>query len=139
MNATRAKCGHPVIAVGAPHSPARIAVESAHCDDCNATRELHTALAVRWNAGESIPFASDGFKPAYQTGKCVCPVCARLTLTDRVAAVVDDYPQWSLAERRRLPEITEEILTHCRDGSGNAFIREWCNRVLVPALRPLFS
>ncbi len=61
------------------------------------------------------------------------------TLTDRVTAVVDAYPQWSQAERRRLPEITEEILTHCRDGSGNAFIREWCDRVLVPALRPLFS
>jgi hypothetical protein len=45
------------------------------------------------------------------------------------------WPQWSPAERRKLPAITEEILTYCRSGEGNAFMAAWCARVLAPALQ----
>ena len=34
MNATKASCGHAVVAVGAPGSPARYDVESRPCKDC---------------------------------------------------------------------------------------------------------
>lgn len=36
MNHTKAKCGCPVPAVGAPGSMARLAVESRPCDECLA-------------------------------------------------------------------------------------------------------
>jgi hypothetical protein len=62
-----------------------------------------------------------------------------MSATEKVIRVVQQWPQWSRAERAKLEQITEEILDHCRNGNGNRFVREWCNRVLVPELRPLFS
>lgn len=53
-----------------------------------------------------------------------------MNINDRIAAVVRAWPEWSRAERRGLDTITEEILDHCRNGCGNAFIREWCDRNL---------
>jgi hypothetical protein len=62
-----------------------------------------------------------------------------MTIQERAEQVIRDWPQWSPAERRRMDEIVTEVLDHCRNGGGNRFIRDWCNRVLAPALRPLFS
>ncbi len=51
-------------------------------------------------------------------------------LSDRIEQAVRNYPQWSNAERRRIDSIVDEVLEHVRNGSGNTFIREWCNRNL---------
>ena len=55
----------------------------------------------------------------------------RQTLPERITQAVMDWPQWSRAERERMPDIVDEVLAHCRDGQGNSFIREWCNRFLT--------
>jgi len=44
MNYTKASCGHPVVAVGAPGSEARKAVESVPCEEC---RQRDAAEAAR--------------------------------------------------------------------------------------------
>lgn len=49
-----------------------------------------------------------------------------MTLQDTVAQTIEAYPEWSPAERRKLPAITEEILHYLRTGEGNPFIRQWC-------------
>jgi hypothetical protein len=49
---------------------------------------------------------------------------------ERIEAIVRAWPQWSHAERRRMDEIVQEVLSHCRDGQGNQFIREWCEKFL---------
>jgi hypothetical protein len=59
--------------------------------------------------------------------------------TQKVIRVIQEWPDWSRHERAKLEEITEEILDHCRNGTGNRFIQKWCANVLVPALAPLFS
>ena len=46
MNSTQASCGHPVIAVGAPGSPARAACESSPCGVCLAPLR-NAILAIR--------------------------------------------------------------------------------------------
>jgi hypothetical protein len=55
-----------------------------------------------------------------------------MNLPERIEKVVRDWPQWSRAERAKMPQLVEEILDHVRNGTGNRFVREWCNRVLVP-------
>lgn len=60
-------------------------------------------------------------------------------MDERIEQVVRQWPEWSIAERRRMDDIVAEVLDHCRNGNGNRFIREWCNRILAPKLRPLFS
>ena len=58
----------------------------------------------------------------------------KLTLPQRIEKVIRDWPQWSRAERRRMDELVEEILTYCRSGKGNAFVQSWFDTVLTPAL-----
>lgn len=54
-----------------------------------------------------------------------------MKIHERIAKAVADWPHWSRAERRDgLVKATEEIIEHCKSGTGNAFIREWCNRNL---------
>lgn len=53
-------------------------------------------------------------------------------LSERIADIVRAWPQWSRAERARMDEVIEEVLDHCRNGTGNRFIREFVNRVVVP-------
>lgn len=61
-------------------------------------------------------------------------------IEERIRNAIRTWPQWSPAERRRLGEIEEEILDHCRDGNGNAFTRDWCRRFLTPEVTgPLFT
>jgi hypothetical protein len=55
----------------------------------------------------------------------------RLTLPERIERVVREWDQWSPAERARMDDVVEEILEHCRAGTGNRFIRSWVNRILV--------
>lgn len=47
-------------------------------------------------------------------------------MAEMIEKVVRQWPQWSRAERKRIDEIVEEILDHCRNGNGNQFIRDWC-------------
>lgn len=47
-----------------------------------------------------------------------------------IERMVRAWPQWSRAERRRMDEIVEEVIDHCANGTGNAFVRSWCERVL---------
>jgi hypothetical protein len=54
-----------------------------------------------------------------------------LTIVERIEQAVKQYPNWSNAELRKLDAITEEIIEHCINGTGNRFIREWCKRNLV--------
>lgn len=56
----------------------------------------------------------------------------RLTITERVEQVVREWPNWSRAELRNLDAIVDEVLDHCRTGTGNGFIRKFVNRVVVP-------
>ena len=56
------------------------------------------------------------------------------TLPERIEKIVREWPQWSRAERAKMPELVEEIMDHCRNGTGNGFIRSWCQRVLAPKL-----
>jgi hypothetical protein len=60
-------------------------------------------------------------------------------MNERIEKIVREWPEWSQAEQRRMDEIVDEVLAHCRSGNGNRFVRDWCNRILVPQLRPLFS
>lgn len=59
-----------------------------------------------------------------------CPTTVRLTLLDRIWEVVQNYPDWSRAERENLDSIYMEIIAHCSGGNGNGYIREWCDRNL---------
>lgn len=52
------------------------------------------------------------------------------TYPDRIRAAVRAWPQWSPAERRRMAEVEEDVLIYLRTGRGNAFIAQWCARVL---------
>ncbi len=52
------------------------------------------------------------------------------TIADRIEQRVREWGQWSRAERRNMGAIIEEVVTHCRQGTGNTFIREWCTRNL---------
>ena len=56
-----------------------------------------------------------------------------MKIDERITAVIRAWPEWSRTERRRMDEIVEEILEHCRSGNGNAFVREWCERYLEDA------
>jgi hypothetical protein len=49
-----------------------------------------------------------------------------------IARVVREWPQWSPAERRKMDAVIGDVIDHCANGTGNRFIREWVNRVLVP-------
>jgi hypothetical protein len=53
-------------------------------------------------------------------------------IEDRIRALIRAYPDWSPAERRKLDVIEDEILDHCRNGTGNGFVRWWCNTWLAP-------
>jgi hypothetical protein len=55
----------------------------------------------------------------------------RETLPEQIERVVREWGGWSRAERAKLDAIVVEVLDHCANGTGNKFIREWCNRVLV--------
>ncbi len=57
-----------------------------------------------------------------------------MNLESRIREVVYTWPQWSRAERCRMEDVFEEIMEHVRDGTGNRFVREFCNRVLVPKI-----
>lgn len=54
------------------------------------------------------------------------------TLPEQIERIIRVWPQWSPAEQRRMDDIVEDILSHCRAGDGNSFIREWCRRNLAP-------
>ena len=57
-------------------------------------------------------------------------------LPERIADIIRAWPQWSRRERSRMEsDLIPEILDHCRNGTGNAFIASWCDRILSPALR----
>ena len=58
----------------------------------------------------------------------------RLTWPERAERIIREWPQWSRVERSRMDDLVEEILDHCRNGTGNTFIREWCRRVLAPKM-----
>lgn len=59
----------------------------------------------------------------------------RKTLPERIADIVRTWPDWSRRERSRMEEdLIPEILEHCANGTGNAFIAKWCDYVLTPAL-----
>lgn len=47
-------------------------------------------------------------------------------MNEKIEAIVRAWPQWSRHEVTKLDAITEEILDHCRNGTGNGFIRKWC-------------
>jgi hypothetical protein len=51
-------------------------------------------------------------------------------LTDRIEQTLRQWPQWSPAERATMDAIGEEILAHVRDGGGNRFLAQWCDRNL---------
>ena len=51
-------------------------------------------------------------------------------LPERIEERVRAWPRWSRAERRRMDEVVEEILEHCRSGKGNAFVASWVARDL---------
>lgn len=58
------------------------------------------------------------------------------TLPDLIAEIVREWPQWSRAERQHgMVPIIDEVIAHCSEGTGNGFIRGWCERVLYPELR----
>lgn len=49
---------------------------------------------------------------------------------DRIEKIVRDWDQWSRAERERIEDVVAEVLDHCRNGTGNRFIANWCNRFI---------
>lgn len=51
-------------------------------------------------------------------------------MNERIEAIVRAWPQWSRRERARMDKLVEEVLDHCRNGTGNAFIAAWCDRFL---------
>ena len=55
----------------------------------------------------------------------------RETLPERIERIGRAWSGWSRAERRVMGAIVQEVISHCADGTGNKFIREWCNRHLV--------
>lgn len=59
-------------------------------------------------------------------------MCERETITETVERLVRAWPQWSRAERRRMDDVVEDVLDHCRNGTGNKFVREFVNRIIVP-------
>jgi hypothetical protein len=59
--------------------------------------------------------------------------CPRLTYPERIERIVRAWPQWSRAERARMEDVVAEVLDHARAGTGNAFIRRWCQFNLTPA------
>lgn len=54
---------------------------------------------------------------------------------ERIEKVVREWNQWSPAERRVLDEIVEQVMRWAISGEGSTFIKQWCERVLRPALR----
>lgn len=54
-----------------------------------------------------------------------------MNLPEKIRAVVLAYPDWSRHEREHMEAIIDEILDHCRSGTGNGFIRKWCDRYLA--------
>lgn len=52
-------------------------------------------------------------------------------MNEKVAAIVRAWPQWSRAERERMDDVIEEVLEHCRNGTGNKFIASLCDRNLA--------
>ncbi len=57
-----------------------------------------------------------------------------MNLPEKIEAIIRAWPQWSRAERAKMDEVVEEILDHVKNGTGNGFIRSWCNRVLAPKM-----
>jgi hypothetical protein len=53
------------------------------------------------------------------------------TLHERIEAIIRAWPQWSRAERAKMPQIVAEIMEHVKNGTGNGFIAEWCARNLA--------
>lgn len=53
-----------------------------------------------------------------------------MNLPEKIEAIIRAWPQWSRAERAKMPQLVDEILDHCRNGTGNAFIKKWCDRNL---------
>lgn len=45
MKATVAKCGHRIVAVGAPNSLARMKTESIPCEEC---QQKENAISLKW-------------------------------------------------------------------------------------------
>lgn len=58
-----------------------------------------------------------------------------MNLPERIEKIIREWPAWSRAERAKMPELVEEILDHCRNGTGNGFIRRWCENALTAELR----
>jgi hypothetical protein len=63
----------------------------------------------------------------------------RIMLADRIEQRIREWPDWSRGERRIMDAIVEEIMEHVRDGTGNTFIRNWCDRYLSDLSAPLPS
>ncbi len=89
----------------------------------------------------------DGYAdPGYHTD-FACPRCRVLvttedaypgpteTLPEAVARLVRAWPHWSRAERAKIDLIIDEVIDHLSDGVGNGFIRNYCDRELIPALK----
>lgn len=55
-------------------------------------------------------------------------------MNERIGHLVREWPQWSRAERECMEDVIEEVLDHCRNGTGNNFIRNFVNRVIVPQI-----
>ena len=49
-----------------------------------------------------------------------------MDFTSRIVRAIREYSQWSRHERAHLDAIIDEILDHCRNGTGNKFIQKWC-------------
>lgn len=53
-----------------------------------------------------------------------------MPIEERISRIVSEWPSWSKAERKRMPQIIEEVIEHCKNGNGNGngneFISQWC-------------
>jgi hypothetical protein len=56
-----------------------------------------------------------------------------VTLPEQVSELLSAYP-WSRAERRILPSIENQVIAYLSDGEGNTFIRQLCERYVLPRL-----
>ncbi len=60
-------------------------------------------------------------------------------IVDRIEKRIREWDQWSPAERRRMDDVVKDIMDHVRNGTGNGFIRWWCERFLkdveIPSAR----
>jgi hypothetical protein len=53
-----------------------------------------------------------------------------MNLPERIEKIIREWKGWSRAERAKMDDIVEEIIDHCRNGTGNGFVKTWCDRNL---------